>query len=136
MTPFSLSIVAPDRLVAEIDVMSVTAPGLAGYFGVWANHQPMISALKPGLVEYIAASDSSPQYVAVGGGFAEVSPGRVTILADDAHIASEINLAKAEEELEEAMRALRGGESSMTTEEATEAVERALVRIKAAKKLG
>lgn len=136
MTSFSLSIVAPDRLVADMDVMSVTAPGLAGYFGVWANHQPMIAALKPGLVEYVASNDPSPQYVAIGGGFAEVSPGRVTILADDAYLATEINLARAEQELEEAMKALRGGESTMTSEEATEAVERALVRIKAAKKAG
>lgn len=136
MTSFSLSIVAPDRLVAEMDVTTVTAPGLAGYFGVWASHQPMIAALKPGLVEYQGASDPSPQYVAIGGGFAEVSPGRVTILADDAYLATEINLARAEQELDEAMKALRGGESTMTTEEATEAVERALVRIKAAKKAG
>lgn len=134
MTSFPLSVVAPDRLVAEVEVSSIVAPGLMGYFGVWAGHQPMIAALKPGLIEYQAPSDPNRYYVAIGGGFAEVSESGVTILADEAHMASEIDLGRAEAELEEAMRALRGESSSMTSQEATQAVERAMARIKAAKR--
>jgi F-type H+-transporting ATPase subunit epsilon len=133
MTPFKLSVVAPDRLVAELDVASLVAPGIAGYFGVWKGHQPMIAALKPGLIEYIS-TDNQNQYVAIGGGFAEINGESVTILADDAHLATEIDVAKAEGELEEAMKALRGESSTMTTQEATQAVEKAMVRIKAAKR--
>lgn len=121
-------------MVVELEVTSLVAPGIMGYFGVWAGHQPLIAALKPGLVEYSAPGDPSPHYIAVGGGFAEVSNGGVTILADEAHIASEIDVAKAEADLEEAIRALKGGESTMTTTEATQAVERAMARIKAAKR--
>lgn len=133
-TAFNLSVVAPDRNVAELDVQSVVVPGLEGYFGVWAGHQPIIAALKPGLIEYVQSGESQHRYVAIGGGFAEISAARVTILADEAHIATEIDIAKAEAELEEAMKALKGEVSSMTTAEATHAVERAMARIKAAKK--
>lgn len=133
-TAFQLSVVAPDRNVAELEVQSVVVPGLEGYFGVWAGHQPIIAALKPGLIEYVQSGQSQERYVAIGVGFAEVSPTRVTILADEAHIASEIDIAKAEAELEEAMKALKGEASSMTSVEATQAVERAMARIKAAKK--
>lgn len=129
---FQLSIVAPDRNVAELEVESVTVPGIAGYFGVWAGHEPIIAALKPGIIEFLAGGGR--QYASIGGGFAEVSPTNVTILADDAQLATEIDLAKAELDLEEALRALKGEVSTMTTGEAADAVERAMFRIRAAKK--
>ena len=131
---FHLSVVAPDRSVAELEVQSITAPGIEGYFGVWAGHQPTIAALKAGLVEYRAVGEIDANYVAIGGGFAEVSAKSVTILADEAHLATEIDLSKAERELEEALKALKGEPSNMTSQEATQAVERAMARIRAAKK--
>jgi F-type H+-transporting ATPase subunit epsilon len=131
---YKLSVVAPDRLVAEVETTSVTAPGFNGYFGVLNNHQPIIAALRPGLLEYVpAGSPHERHYIAVGGGFAEYSMGKMTILADEAHMATEIDIAKSERELEEALRALKGEASSMSSQEATEAVERAMVRIRAAK---
>lgn len=131
---FQLAIVAPDRSVMDEPVQSVVVPGAAGYLGVLAGHLPMVAALKPGIVEYLGQNNQR-QYVAVGGGFAEVTPNRVTILADSADLATEINVSSQEAALEEALKALRGENSSMNSEEATLEVERAMARIRAAKKV-
>lgn len=133
MATLQLSIVAPDRTVVDETVESIIAPGVLGYLGVLANHEPMILALKPGLVEY---SDESRQrrYVAIGGGFMEVTGEKVTVLADSAEHASEIDVREAEEALESARAALRGEASRMGSEEATRELERQMARIRAAKR--
>lgn len=130
---FNLAIVAPDRSVMDEPVQSVVAPGIAGYFGVQSGHVPMISALKAGLVEYVDLSNNR-HLVAVSGGFAEVSPTRVTILADAAERATDIDVLRAEKSLEEARKALRGEASGVTSEQATAEIERAMNRVKAAKR--
>lgn len=130
---FALSIVAPDRSVVEDQAVSVIAPGAMGYFGVMAGHVPMVAALKAGIVEYVD-SKSQRHHVAVGGGFAEVSGERLTILADSAALATEINLKDEEERLEKARKALKGEDSAMTSAEATQEIERAMARIRAAKR--
>jgi len=134
-TEFHLSVVAPDRSVVEETVTSVIAPGQEGYFGVMASHVPSIAALKPGILEYVDTSNNR-SYVYTGGGFAEVAADRVTILADEAQRATEIDAAHAEEAIESARRALRGEDSSMTTEEAVLEVDRAIHRRKAARLVG
>ena len=127
-----LSVVAPDKSVVETSVVSVIAPGTEGYLGIQAGHLPLIAALKPGLVEYLDPANQR-HYVFVGGGFAEVGPEHVTILADEADYAANIDLAKAEARLEEARKALRGEDSSMTQADAVMEMERALNRHKAAR---
>ncbi len=129
---FSLSVVAPDRKVVETNVTSVTAPGVEGYLGVQAGHIPMIVALKPGLLEYKDAN-SLQHYVAIDGGFMEISGTQVIVIAEGAAVAGEIDLKQAEAELEEARKALRGESSTMTSDQATDAMDRAMNRIKAAR---
>jgi F-type H+-transporting ATPase subunit epsilon len=129
---FRLSVVAPDRSVVEETVTSVIAPGANGYLGVMAGHVPLIAALRPGVLEYLDGNNQR-HYVHVGGGFAEVTPTRVTILADEAERAQDIDVAKAEEVLERARRALRGEHSDMTTGEAVLEMDRALNRVRAAR---
>ncbi|MEQ1824146.1 MAG: ATP synthase F1 subunit epsilon [Fimbriimonadaceae bacterium] len=129
---FSLSVVAPDRSVVETQVSSVVAPGIMGYFGLLSDHVPMVSALAPGIVEYIENNDRT--MLAIGGGFCEVSGGKVTILADSAHFANEIVVAEEEARLSEALRAMRGEDSEMTTDEARKVVEHAMAKIRAAKR--
>lgn len=131
-TQFLLSVVSPDKSVVEEQVNSIIAPGTEGYFGVLAGHVPLISALKPGLVEYQDAS-TNRHYIYVGGGFAEVQADRVTIIADEAERAIDIDIARAEAHLEEARKALRGEDSSIDTKDAVLEVERAVSRIKAAR---
>jgi F-type H+-transporting ATPase subunit epsilon len=130
---FHLSIVAPDRSVVDEPVTSVVAPGAEGYFGIWAGHQPVVASLKAGLLEY---SDKNGQrnFIAMGGGFLETDGNHVTILADDAERAQEIDIARAEEALDRARRALRGEESGMTAEQATAEIERAMNRIRIARR--
>ncbi len=131
-TQFTLAVVAPDRLVVEEKVDSIVAPGVEGYFGVWAGHVPIISALKPGLVEYMD-STTNRHYIYIGGGFAEVQGDRVTILADEAERATDVDVSKAEHLLEEARKALRGEESTIDHADAVLEIERAVSRIKAAR---
>src|SRR6185312_7542527 len=110
------------------NVASIVAPGIEGYFGVMAGHVPIITALKPGLLEYSDPS-TNRHYVYIGGGFAEVQGSNVTIIADEAQKAPEIDVAQAEQALDSARRALRGEDSNLTTEEAVIEVERAVSRI-------
>ena len=130
---FSLSIVAPDRSVVEDQAVSVIAPGAQGYFGVMSGHIPMVAALRAGIVEYMDTKNQR-NHVAIGGGFAEVSGERLTILADSAALATEIDLKDEEARLERARRALRGEDSEMSSTEATEEIDRAMARIRAAKR--
>jgi F-type H+-transporting ATPase subunit epsilon len=90
---------------------------------------PFIAALKPGIVEF--STSQGRQHVAVSGGFAEVTADKVTILADAAERATEIDVYRAEAALENARRALRGEEANMTSEEAVLALEKAMNRVKA-----
>ncbi|RYG48821.1 ATP synthase F1 subunit epsilon [bacterium] len=130
---FILSIVAPDREVASESVVSVVAPGSEGYFGIQAGHLPMVAALRAGLLEY-QDSRNQRQYIYIGGGFAEVRPDRVTVLADEARRATEITVEMAELDLERARKALRGEEGAgMNGQDAAEEVERAIQRLKAAR---
>lgn len=128
-----LSVVAPDRSVVEAEVTSVICPGAVGYFGVMSGHEPMVVALKAGIMEYEDTSRQRHQ-VAISGGFAEVSPSRVMVLADSAVFSTEVDVAAEEARLEKARKALRGEESSMSTAEATEEMEKAMIRIRAARK--
>lgn len=129
---FRLSVVAPDRTVYEGMVTSVIAPGVAGYLGIMAGHEPSIVALKPGLVEFSNASGDRT-FVATMGGFLEVSHDKCIILADEAQVSTDISVEAAEQQLERARRALRGEESDMSIDEATEEIQRAMVRLKAAR---
>lgn len=129
---FKLSVVAPDRTVFEDMVVSIIAPGVDGYLGALTGHEDSIVALKTGIVEFTDPSDKR-QYVSIGGGFMELSSEGVIILADTAEKSSEIDIARAEKALEEARKALRGESTTVTSQQATEELERAMNRVKAAK---
>jgi F-type H+-transporting ATPase subunit epsilon len=129
---FALSVVSPDKAVVSETVTSIVAPGREGYFGVYKGHVPLIAALKPGLVEY-TDTIGTRHFIYVGGGFAEVSAERVTVLADEAAAATEIDVSRAEQDLDDAKKALRGDDSPLDSEEAVLAVERAVQRLRAAR---
>ena len=129
---FTLSVVAPDREVVSTSAVSIVAPGVDGYFGVLAGHVPIVSALKPGVLEYHDGSNVR-HHVYVGGGFVQVAANSVTVLADEARYAADLDISEAEKAIEEARRALRGEESSMTEPEALMELDRATARLKAAR---
>lgn len=130
---FNLSVVAPDRTVVDEQIQSLIAPGVTGYFGIMHGHEPMIAALKTGLIEFMDSSNQR-HYVAIGGGFMEVSEENAIILADTAERASEIDVAEAEAMLEQARKSLRGEDTTLDQAEALQELERAMNRIKAAKR--
>lgn len=132
-TEFALSVVAPDREVVSTTTISVIAPGVDGYFGVQAGHIPVVSALRPGVLEYLDATNNR-HHVYVGGGFVQVDGKSVTVLADEARYAGDLDVSEAEKALEQARMELRGDENStMSQGEAILEIERATARLKAAK---
>ena len=81
MATFQFDLVAPDQLVFSGEVEHVVVPGTEGEFGVLANHAPLIAMLKPGILRILGPNE---QRIMVVGGFAEVNPDGLTVLADRA----------------------------------------------------
>ena len=90
-----LEIVSPERLVLSEMVRSVTVPGSEGYFTVLGEHAPLMTVLKPGFVTAVTEAGTS-HAIFVRGGFADVSPAGLTILADEARDAADFDAAEVE----------------------------------------
>jgi F-type H+-transporting ATPase subunit epsilon len=99
MLPFHFELIAPEKLVYSGEVESVIVPGTEGEFTVLKDHAPVISALRPGVV-VIEQMSSAKQRLYVRGGFAEVAPSGLTILADQALPLEEVDAAKLNAEIE------------------------------------
>ena len=114
-----LEIVTPEKRVLEAEVDSVTIPTASGEVGILPNHAPLISALKPGVLS---------------GGFVEVNSNKVSVLADTAETADEIDLelAKADREIAEKAFAAVASGSVEETEDSRDQIEAANVRIQLA----
>jgi F-type H+-transporting ATPase subunit epsilon len=89
-----LEIVTPERLVVNEAAEYIEIPGLTGYFGVLPGHAPLITEIAVGQITYTSGGQS--KRLAVAWGFAEVLPEKVTILAETAERADEIDTARAE----------------------------------------
>ncbi len=94
-TSLELHIVTPDKLLVREQVDEVEIPGTEGYFGVLPGHTPMLASLSVGEMWYRRGQERT--YLALANGFAEVLPDRVTILAQLAERAEDIDVARAEE---------------------------------------
>src|SRR5690606_32787401 len=108
-----LEIVSPERLVLSETVRSVTVPGAEGYFTVLGVHAPLMTTLKPGFVTAVDESGQS-RSVFVRGGFADVSPEGLTILAEEARDAADFSRAEIEQLINEKQAAI---DSAATPEE-------------------
>ncbi len=134
---FHLDIVTPERLLFSGEVTSVVAPGLSGYFGVMANHQPMIAALSPGVLR-IEEAAGGQTVMAISGGFFEVSNNRAIVLADTAELSREIDTQRARDAMQRAKDRLMGRtktDEKVDTDRARAALLRAAARLKAAGKI-
>lgn len=76
-------LVSPEQMLLSEDVTMVTLPGTEGYFGVLAGHAPVISTLRPGVID-VTGGESGDLRLFVRGGFAEVDPRKVVVLAEEA----------------------------------------------------
>lgn len=93
-------LVSPEKLLASQPVDMVVVPGTEGDFGVLAGHAPLISTVRPGVID-VYEGDRVVDRVFVAGGFAEVTETRCTVLAEQAIPVAEIDQAKAEQELKD-----------------------------------
>ena len=130
-----LEIVTPEKHMLAETVDYVELPGQEGYMGVLPGHAPLLSELGMGTLSYRKGSDV--RYFAALGGFVEVLPGRVIVLADACERAGEIDVERAHAALEHAKNDLtKGGTADKNAADAILAMNRALARIEAASKGG
>ena len=126
----TLEIVTPERSVVSEAVDEVQVPGSEGSFGVLPGHTPLLATLQVGELWYRRGEETS--FVAVSFGFAEVLPDRVTILAQIAESAEEIDVTRAEAAAERARDRLDRPVAQMDFERARLASLRSLIRLQVA----
>jgi F-type H+-transporting ATPase subunit epsilon len=129
VAPLSVEIVTNERIVySETDVDMVSAPGSEGVLGILPNHAPLVTTLSAG--ELRIKKGGSEETMVVFGGFMEVLPDKVIVLADAAEKVEEIDVARAEAARKRAEEAIaRGGEQDDLAAAAAR-LSRAQVRIK------
>jgi F-type H+-transporting ATPase subunit epsilon len=127
---FEIEIVTPDRLVVKDYAVEMQIPGKNGYLGILAGHAPLITELEVGEINY--QTNGYVERLAVAWGFAEVLPEKVTILAETAERAEEIDVARAEEARKRAEERLQSGDTEVDVARALNALRRAEVRLKVA----
>jgi F-type H+-transporting ATPase subunit epsilon len=129
-----LEIVTPERQVVQDTVAEVQIPGRKGYLGILPGHAPLITELSVGEISYRINGFS--HYLAVAWGFAEVLPTKVTILAETAERAEDIDVERARRAKEKAEQMLHSTDPDTDFARALEALKRAEVRLDVAGKRG
>jgi F-type H+-transporting ATPase subunit epsilon len=131
--PLQLEIVTPERLAFSDEVDSVVLPGVLGELGVLPNHAPLVSML--GIGELRIRKGGTEELFAIAGGFLQVRPDKVVVMAETADMAAEINLEQARAAREEAERALESGfKEGADLAAARAALQQALLRIRVAER--
>ena len=132
--PLRLEIVTPEKLAYEDDVDMVLVPGIDGELGILPHHTPLVSLL--GVGELKIRKGGSEESFAIAGGFLQVRPDKVVVMAETADLASEIDLEKAQEARREAERALEGAAPTDTVDlaAARAQLQTALLRIRVAER--
>jgi len=129
-----LQIVTPDKQLVREDADQVQIPGKSGYLGILPGHAPLITELMIGEISY--THGGTTRYIAVSWGLAEVLPDKVTILADSAERAEEIDVKRAQEAKRRAEEALRQAPPDLDYDETNFALRRAEVRLEVAARAG
>ena len=131
---FRLRIVTPYREVVTEDVNEAQIPGKEGYMGILPLHAPLISELTIGELTYRRGREST--HLAVSGGFVEVLPDQVTVLAEAAERPQDIDVPRAQAARDRAEKLLKGHDPETDVDRASVALQRALVRLQVAAKGG
>jgi F-type H+-transporting ATPase subunit epsilon len=131
--PLQLEIVTPERLAYDDTVDSVVLPGAEGELGVLPHHAPLLATL--GVGELRIRKGGEEEFFAIAGGFVQVRPDKVVVMAETADMASEIDLERAQEARREAERALESGfEEEADLAAARAALATALLKIRLAER--
>jgi F-type H+-transporting ATPase subunit epsilon len=126
----TLEVITPEKLALRETVDEVIVPGLGGELGILPDHAPLISQLQTGVLSYRRGNDR--QQMHVSGGFVEVLPDKVSVLADVAESAAEIDLPRAQRAREQAENLMNARGESADFQAAELKLKRALVRIQVA----
>jgi len=132
MSSIRLEIVTAERVVYSEEVDVVIAPGIEGQLGILPHHAPLMTTLQMG--ELRVKKGGEEFSLAISGGFLEVRPDRVIVLADAAERADEIDLARAEEAKRRAQEQLGRRTPEVDLAQAEAALRRSLTRLKVAEK--
>ncbi len=132
MSPIRLDIVTAERLVYSEEVDIVVAPGIEGQLGVLPHHAPLMTTLQAG--EMVVRKGGEEFSLAISGGFLEVRPDRIIVLADTAERDDEIDLARAEEARRRAQERLSQLTPEVDRARAEAALRRSLARLKVVEK--
>ncbi len=125
--PLKLDIVTAERIVYSEDVDEVVAPGVQGQLGILPHHAPLMTTLQAGAL--VVKKGGEEEILAISGGFLEVRPDHVIILADQAERAGEIDAARAEEARRRAEERLKAKPTGVDEDRAEASLRRAMVRL-------
>jgi F-type H+-transporting ATPase subunit epsilon len=132
MATFKLEIVTAERMVFSDEVSALIAWGVEGQLGILPHHAPLMTMLQPG--DLMIRKDKEEEYLAISGGFLEVRPDKVIILADACERVDEIDIARAEEAKKRAQETLKAGPLTADAAAAEAALRRSLARLKVAER--
>ena len=132
MSTVKLDIVTAERLVFSDDIDGIVAPGVEGQLGILPHHAPLMTMLEPGELQVRKGGEELS--LAVSGGFLEVRPDRVIVLADTAERVEEIDIARAEEAKRRAQERLSHRTPEVDATRAEAAIRRSLARLKVVEK--
>jgi F-type H+-transporting ATPase subunit epsilon len=134
MPGFKVDIVTAERVVYSAEVDAVIAPGVEGQLGILPHHAPLMTILQAG--ELVVRKGGQEDIMAISGGFLEVRPDHVIVLADQAERAEEIDAARAEAARKRAEERLKDRHvAGLDAARAESALRRALVRLSVAEKI-
>jgi F-type H+-transporting ATPase subunit epsilon len=132
MATLRLEIITAERQVFADDVNAVVAPGIEGELGILPHHAPLMTMLKPG--ELLIRKDGNETYMVVSGGFLEIRPDKVIVLADACERAEEVDITRAEEAKHRAEERLKTHPPGLDMARAQAALLRSLVRLRVAER--
>lgn len=134
MDTFELEIVTPERLIVKDTAEEIQIPGKNGYLGILPGHAPLITELSVGNISY--KTGAAVSHLAVAWGFAEVLPEKVTILAEIAERAEDIDVERARKARERAEQWMKSTDPNADYTRAGNALVKAETRLQAAEQVG
>ena len=132
MATFKLEIVTAERMVFSDDVSAVIAWGVEGQLGILPHHAPLMTMLQAG--DILIRKDKEEEFFVISGGFLEVRPDKVIILADACERVDEIDIARAEEAKRRAQETMKAAPLGADAAAAEAALRRSLARLKVAER--
>ena len=132
MATFKLEIVTAERMVFSEEVSALIAWGIEGQLAILPHHAPLMTMLQPG--DLMIRKDKEEEYLAISGGFLEVRPDKVIILADACERVDEIDIARAEEAKKRAQETMKAAPLSVDAAAAQAALRRSIARLKVAER--